>query len=187
MATHSSVLAWRITGTGEPGGLLSLGSHRVGHDWSDLAAAAAAVTTLVAQTVKCLPAMWETWVWFLGQEDTLERKWQYTPALLPGKSHGQRSLIGYSPWGHKESDMTERLHFHFSLSCPTLCDPMDCSPPGSSVHGVLLARILEWVAIPFSRGSSQPRGGIESPALQPDSLPSEPTGKPQSKQKIKAK
>ena len=42
MATHSSVLAWRIPGTAEPGGLLSMGSHRVGHDWSDLAAAAAA-------------------------------------------------------------------------------------------------------------------------------------------------
>ena len=42
-------------------------------------------------------------------------------------------------------------------SCPTLCDPMDCSPPGSSVHGILQARILEWVAILFSRGSSQPR------------------------------
>ena len=44
MATHSSVLAWRIPGTGEPGGLPSLGSHRVRHDWSDLAAAAAAAT-----------------------------------------------------------------------------------------------------------------------------------------------
>ena len=42
-------------------------------------------------------------------------------------------------------------------SCPTVCDPMDCSPPGSSVHGVLQARTLEWVAISFSRGSSQPR------------------------------
>ena len=42
-------------------------------------------------------------------------------------------------------------------SCLTLCDPMDCSPPGSSVHGLLQARILEWVAIPFSRGSSWPR------------------------------
>ena len=41
-------------------------------------------------------------------------------------------------------------------SCPALCDPKDCSPPGSSVHGILQARILEWVAIPFSRGSSQP-------------------------------
>ena len=42
-------------------------------------------------------------------------------------------------------------------SCPTLCDPMDCSPPGSSVHGILQARTLEWVAISISRGSSQPR------------------------------
>ena len=42
-------------------------------------------------------------------------------------------------------------------SCPTLCDPMDCSPPGSSVYGILQARILEWVAISFSRGFSRPR------------------------------
>ena len=49
MATHSSVLAWRIPGTGEPGGLPSLGSHRVGHDWSDLAAAAAAASQQVMQ------------------------------------------------------------------------------------------------------------------------------------------
>ena len=39
------------------------------------------------------------------------RKWQSTPVLLPGKSHGQRSLVGYSPWGRKELDTTERLHF----------------------------------------------------------------------------
>ena len=43
------------------------------------------------------------------------RKWQPTPVLLPGESHGGRSLVGYSPWGRKESDTTERLHFHFSL------------------------------------------------------------------------
>ena len=42
-------------------------------------------------------------------------------------------------------------------SCPTLCDPLDCSSPGSSVHGISQARILEWVAIPYSRGSSRPR------------------------------
>ena len=59
-------------------------------------------------------------------------------------------------------------------SCPTLCNPMDYSPPGSSVHGILQARILEWVAISFSRGSSEPR----SPTLQVDALPSEPQGKP---------
>ena len=45
------------------------------------------------------------------------RQWQPTPVLLLGKSHGWRSLIGCSPWGCEESDMTERLHFHFSLSC----------------------------------------------------------------------
>ena len=53
-------------------------------------------------------------------------------------------------------------------SCLTLCDPVDCSPPGSSVHGTLQARILEWAAMPSSRGSSRPRGQIctlESPAL----------------------
>ena len=45
------------------------------------------------------------------------RQWQPTPVLLPGKSHGWRSLVGCSPWGRKEPDTTERLHFHFSLSC----------------------------------------------------------------------
>ena len=45
------------------------------------------------------------------------RPWHPTPVLLPGKSHGRRSLVGYSPWGLEESDTTERLHFHFSLSC----------------------------------------------------------------------
>ena len=47
----------------------------------------------------------------------MRRQWQPTPVLLPGKSHGWRSLVGCSPWGHGESDTTERLHFHFSLSC----------------------------------------------------------------------
>ena len=61
-------------------------------------------------------------------------------------------------------------------SCPTLCDPMDCSPPGSSVHRIFQTRILEWVAISSSRGSSQSRDW-ESAALQADSLPSEPPGK----------
>ena len=45
------------------------------------------------------------------------RQWHPTPVLLPGKSHGWRTLVGCSPWGCSESDTTERLHFHFSLSC----------------------------------------------------------------------
>ena len=60
----------------------------------------------------------------------------------------------------------------------TLCDPMDYSSPGSSVHGILQARILEWVAMPSSRGSPQPRIKPRSATLQADSLPSEPPGKP---------
>ena len=62
-------------------------------------------------------------------------------------------------------------------SCPTLCDPTDCSPPDSSVHGILQGRILEWVAVPFSRGSSLLRDQTQSPALQADSLLFEPAEK----------
>ena len=95
MAAHSNILAWRIPWTEDPGGLQS---------WA----------SLVAQLVKNPPAMWETWVRSLGWEDPLEkgqanhssgrRQWHPTPVLLPGKSHGQRSLVGWNPWGRKESD-----------------------------------------------------------------------------------
>ena len=60
--------------------------------------------SLVAQRVQNLPAMQETWVWSLSQEDPLEKEMQSTPVFLPGES-----LVGYSPWGHNESDMTEQL------------------------------------------------------------------------------
>ena len=62
---------------------------------------------LVAQRIKHLPAMQEPWVRSLGWEDPWRRKWQPILVFLPGESHGQRSLVGYSPWGHKESDTTE--------------------------------------------------------------------------------
>ena len=66
-----------------------------------------AITYLVAQMVKNLPAMRETQVRSLGQEEPLEDQWQCTPIFMPGKSHGQRSLVGYSPWGHTELDTSE--------------------------------------------------------------------------------
>ena len=76
------------------------------------------------------------------------RQWHPTPVLLPGKSHGWRSLIGYSWWGREESDTTERLHFYFSLSCigegdgnPLQCscleNPMDGGAWWAAVHGVV--------------------------------------------------
>ena len=81
-------------------------------------------------------------------------------------------------WGLQNIVETWASEVKVAQSCPTLGDPMDCSCPGPSVHGMLQARILEWVAIPFSMGSSQPRDQIQrSPALQADSLPSEPPGK----------
>ena len=63
------------------------------------------VASPVAQTVKRLPALQETWVQSLGQEDLLEKEMAIHSSILPGKSHEHRSLVGYNPWGHKEVDM----------------------------------------------------------------------------------
>ena len=64
--------------------------------------------------VKAFACNAETWVKSLGREDPLEKEMATHPVFLPGESHGGRSLVGYSPWGCKESDMTERLHFHYT-------------------------------------------------------------------------
>ena len=61
----------------------------------------------MAQTVKNLPTKQETWVQLLGPEDSLEKEWLPTPVFLPRECHGQRSLVGYDPWGHKELDTIE--------------------------------------------------------------------------------
>ena len=96
MATHSSVLAWRIPRTAEPGGLPSMGSHRVRHNWSDLAAAVGNVlysdvfvqfwASLVAQSIKNLPAVQETWLRSLGQEDPKEQEMATDSSILPWKT-----------------------------------------------------------------------------------------------------
>ena len=88
------------------------------------------VTSLCALAAKCLVAT---------RTSFRRRQWHPTPVLLPGKSHGRRSLVGCSPWGRSESDTTERLHFHFSLSrigegngnplqCSCLENPRDGEP-----------------------------------------------------------
>ena len=79
------------------------------------------------------------------------RQWHPTTVLLPGKSHGRRSLVGCSPWGHEESDTTEQLHFHFSLSCigegngnPLQCSslesPRDEGAWWAAIYGVAQSR-----------------------------------------------
>ena len=85
-AIHSSTVAWRIPRTEEPGTLWSIGLQRVGHDWRDL-----------AYTHQCERLRFDPWVGKIPWR----RKWQPTPVFLPGKSHGQRSLEGYSPGGCK--------------------------------------------------------------------------------------
>ena len=83
MATHSSTLAWKIPWTEEPGRLQSMGSLRVRHDWA-------------------------TWL-SLSTFMHWRRKWQPTAVFLPGESQGRGSLVGCSPWGRTESDMTEAM------------------------------------------------------------------------------
>ena len=95
------------------------------------------------QLVKNLPASrrpgFDPWV----RKISWRKKWQPTPVFLLGKSHGQRTLEGYSPWGRKKSDTTEHARMHFELpiqfssvaqSCLTLCDPMNCNTPGLPVY-----------------------------------------------------
>ena len=122
--------------------------------------------------VKNLPAMPETRVQSLGREDPLEKEMATHPIFLPGELHGQGSLAGYSPgscrvghdWATNTFTLKKLTNYSpfglFTQSCLTLfifCNPMGCSLLGSSVHGILQARILDWVAIPFFRGSSWPR------------------------------
>ena len=101
MATHSSILTCRIPWTEEPGRLQSIGSQRVGHDWSDLACS----------------------YFYIKYKGNCIKK--------------QIKKIIY-------------VYAKSLQSCPTLCDPIDGSPPGSPVPGILQARTLEWVAISFS-------------------------------------
>ena len=103
MATHSSILAWRIPWTEEPGGVLqSMGSQRVGHDWAT-------------------------------------NTFTYT--------HTYKHIFFFRFFSLAAAAAAKSLQ-----SCPTLCDPRDGSLPGSAIHGIFQARVLEWVAISFSRG-----------------------------------
>ena len=78
------------------------------------------VAFLVVQMVKNLPAMLKTQIQSLGQKDPLEKRMVTHSSILAWRIHGQRNLAGYSPWGHKESDMTKQItlsHFHFVSGC----------------------------------------------------------------------
>ena len=164
MATYSSILAWKIPWTEEPGGLQSMGSLKVGHNWATslslftfhfpaLEKEMATHSSVLAWRIPGMaePAVygvaqsqtrlkwlsssipvWELPRWLSGKESTCQsrrhgfdpwvekipwrRKWHPTPVFLPGKSHRQRNLVRYSPWGCKELDTTKQL----SNSIPVL-------------------------------------------------------------------
>ena len=109
--------------------------------------------------IKRLPAMRETQVRSLGREDPLEKEMAIHSSTLawkiPWTEEPDRLWSMGSQGRTRLSDFTS-LHFMHSAAhlFPTLCDPMDCSLPGSSVHGILQARKLEWVAMPSFRGFS---------------------------------
>ena len=98
---------------------------------------------------------------------------------FPGGSDGKESPAMQETWVQSlglEDPLEKGLATHSSILAWRI--PMDCSPPGSSVHGILLARILKSVAIFFSGGSSQPRDQTQVSCIAGDSLPSEPSRKP---------
>ena len=147
MAPHSNTLAWKTPWTEEPDGLQSMGSLRVGHDWA----------TLI--------------LLFTFHFHALEKETATHSSVLawriPGTGEpGGLPSMGSHRVGHGWSDSAAaaaaatqycKATIFWAPLGPILCDLMNCSPPGPSVHGIFQARILEWVAISYSRGSSQPR------------------------------
>ena len=220
MAIHSRVLAWRIPGTGEPGGLPSMGLHRVRHDWSDLAVAAAA-TRSPHNIQNNLLIVWARsnhnyWFWPLPIAHGA-RSQILTVAGMPSgsgptdlslrlislfllMSHVQPHSASFSFWnvhtfslplGFWLCKLSAWKYLHspphtlgggdaglVAKLCPTLCNPMDYSLPGSSLHGISQARILEWVGISFSRGCSWPRDWTSVSCIAGGFFTAEPSGKP---------
>ena len=139
MATHSSILAWKIPWREEPGGLQSIGLHRARHNWSNLACTLwlkyrrhhAFIFTIIAFTSNTL--------WFLHAA-------RLYPLVLLFSLPAWLTLTFISLLMNSDNWYAAK-----SLqSCLTLCDPIDGSPPGSPIPGILQARTLEWVAIAFS-------------------------------------
>ena len=103
-------------------------------------------------------------------KDFQRRQWHPTPVLLPGKSHGWRSLVGYSPWGRYESDTTVRLHFHSSLSCigegngnPLQCSCLENPRDGGAWWAAVYGVAQSWTQL--KRCSSSSSSSIKTSVL----------------------
>ena len=132
------------------------------------------------QTNDC-PRNWSNLLWmnrrlFVRQgQEAQRRRWHPTPVLLPGKSHGRRSLVGCSPWGREESDTTERLPFHFSLSCtgegngnPLQCSCMENPRDGGAWWAAVYGVAQSQTRLKQHNSSSRQKASLEMFRLQPD-------------------
>ena len=173
MAPYSSTLAWKIPWTEEPGRLQSMGLLGVGHTERlhfHFSLSCIGEGNGNPLQCSCLEHPRDVGVWWAAvygvaqsrtrlkrlsssssRQPSRRRQWHPTPVLLPGKSHGRRSLVGCSPWGREESDTTERLDFHFSLSgigegngnplqCSCLENPREWGAWWAAVYGVAQSR-----------------------------------------------
>ena len=182
MATHSSVLAWRIPGTGEPGGLPSMGSHRVGHDWSDLAAAAAAAAASnnIVVTTPCFLLSSRLIVSISVFHGYFENHWFWIKLIKSAPLVFPTCLM-------MSSQKSEKVKVK-SLSCVRLF-----ATPWTVTHQVPpsmeFSRQEYWSGLPFPFPGdlSDPVIKPGSPALQADALPSEPPGKPHRNQSQRPK
>ena len=162
MAPHSSTLAWEVPWTEEPGRLQSMGSRRVERDWATSLSRIGEGNGNPLQC-SCLENPRDGGAWW---------------AAIYGVAQSRTWLKRRS----SSSSFIIIICFLFIVLvaqlCLTLCNPLDCNLPDFSVLGIFQARILDLVAISFSRGSSWPRDQTQSSALKADSLPTELPGKP---------
>ena len=156
IATHSSILGWNIPRTEESGGLQSMGSWRIRHNWVtkhtythilNIYSELLCDSAWGSQRDKCT-------VMFTEALFSIAKRWKQPKCPFRGMDK-QSMVLSIQGLRMNTEDLVKQVLA--AQLCPTLWDPVDCSPPGSSVHEILQVRILEWDVIPFSRGSSQPR------------------------------
>ena len=134
------------------------------HSWGTMSLGSSNFLLWAASKPTQILSWRETFIFIVLDSELLWRETLYSKALHYISIFEQMCRTKSAPtrlveaWEiNEESSPDASVYVLVDQLCPTLCDPMDCSNPGSSVHEILQARILEWVAIPFSKGSSWPR------------------------------